>query len=64
MQDPKLYGQLEEGITSIFYDLMRKLKSIEGLLTTMNRFGILTDTEMRVIYHDSHTKCIEQMRQT
>ena len=56
--------QDKDGLTDIFYDLMRKLKSIEGFVITLNRFGILTEDEMRVIYHSSHAKCIEQMRET
>lgn len=56
--------QDQEGLTNIFYDLLAKLNSIEGLVRTFNRLDIMTEVEMRVIYHNSHSKCIEQMRKS
>jgi hypothetical protein len=58
MQDPK------DGLTEAFYELMAKLESVKGFVTTLERFGILTEDEMRVMYHHSHVLCIEQLRQT
>jgi hypothetical protein len=54
----------QDGITEVFYELMAKLNSIEHFLNTLKRLELMTDDEARVIYHQSHTICIEQMRMT
>ena len=59
----ELPGKLEDSITDLFYELSDKLRSLEGLVRTLGRLEILTDDEQRVIYHNSHSKIIEQMRQ-
>ena len=58
----KLPGRLEDNITTLFYELSDKLRSLENFVRTLNRLGVLTEDEMRVIYHNSHAKIIEQMR--
>lgn len=64
MYKPKLPKHLEDSITDSFHKLICELNTAENFLKTMNRFGILTNDEMRVIYHQHHTKIIEQMRLT
>ena len=56
MQAPK------DGLTQAFYELMSKLKSVYEFIITLNRFNIITKQEMQVLYHDSHTKCVEQLK--
>lgn len=63
MQEPRLPEGLEDGLTELFYKLTTNLQDMEGLLRTLNRFDILTDDEMRVIYHSSHARMIEHLRQ-
>lgn len=62
MQHPKLPGQLEDSITELFYELSDALRSIEGMVKTMNRLGVLTNDEMRVIYTSKHATLVEQLR--
>lgn len=56
MQTPK------DGLTQAFYELMGKLKSVQGFAMTLYRFNIINEREMQVLYHDSHSRCLEQLR--
>lgn len=51
-----------DGYTEMFYELMNRLHSVEGLVRTLNKLDILTNDEMRVIYTKEHVKVIEKMR--
>ena len=52
----------KDGLTDYYYDMMDKLESIEGFVTTLNRFGILTHDEMLLIYHCSHADYVDELR--
>ena len=52
----------QDGITEIFYELMDKLESINGFFSTLHKLDILTKDQMRVMYHEYHYQCIEQIK--
>ena len=55
---------MQDGLTDAFYRLTNRLQAIEQFLRTLNRLGIVTSDEMRVIYSSSHFTALDNMRKT
>lgn len=55
---------MQDGITEQFYTLMDKLQSTKRFLDTLNRFGVLTEDETRVIYHQIHFTCVDLLKKS
>ncbi len=56
--------QDQDKLTSLFYDLISKLWAIERFAATLERLEVVNEEQIKAIYHSSHSKYQEQMRNT